>query len=90
MATDDALAIVGRYRRFAALIKEKVPNLLTVYCVLQRQHLVPKKLRGELRDDLKECIRSINKVKAHLKSRLFAMFCEKYYGKKICKKMMKL
>jgi len=78
VATDGAPAMVGRYRGFAALLKEKVSNVRTVHCVLHRHHLVAKKLSGELHDALKVCIRSVNKIKAHpLNSRLFAMLCEK-------------
>lgn len=58
-------------------LKEKVPTVRTVHCVLHRQHLVAKKLSGELHVALKICIKSINKIKAHpLHSRLFAKLCE--------------
>lgn len=77
VATDGAPAMVGRYRGFASLLKKKVPNVRTVHCVLHRQHLVAKKLSGELHDVMKVCIRAINKIKAHpLNSRLFALLCE--------------
>ncbi|XP_023233556.1 zinc finger BED domain-containing protein 5-like [Centruroides sculpturatus] len=77
VATDGAPAMVGRYRGFFVFLKKKVPKVHTVHCVLHRQHLVAKKLSGELHDTLKVCIRSINKIKAHpLNSRLFAKLCE--------------
>lgn len=77
VATDGAPAMVGWYRGFARLLKEKVPDVRTVHCVLHRQHLVAKKLSGELHDALKVCIRAVNKIKAHpLNSRLFALLCE--------------
>lgn len=50
VATDGAPAMVGQYRGFAGLLKEKVPDVHTVHCVLHRQHLVAKKLGGELHD----------------------------------------
>jgi len=76
-ATDGAPAMVGLYRGFASLLKKKVPAVRTVHCVLQRQHLVAKKLSDGLHDALKVCIRPINKIKAHpLNSRLFALLCE--------------
>ncbi|XP_076040808.1 protein FAM200C-like [Oratosquilla oratoria] len=77
VATGGAPAMVGHYRGFAALLKEKVTDVHTLHCVLHRQHLVAKKLMSELNDALKLCIKSINKIKAHpLNSRLFASLCE--------------
>jgi len=77
VATDGAPAMVGRYRGFATLLKQKVPHV-TIHCVLHRTHLVAKKLSGELHEALMICIRSINKIKAHpLNSRVFAKLCEK-------------
>jgi len=78
VATDGAPAMIGRYREFATLLKQKVPHVVTVYCVLHRTHLVAKKLSGELHEALMICIRSINKTKAHrLISRVFVKLCEK-------------
>jgi hypothetical protein len=78
VATDGAPAMIGRYRGFATLLKQKVPHVVTVYCVLHRTHLVAKKLSGELHEALMICIRSINKTKAHrLISRVFVKLCEK-------------
>jgi len=52
--------------------------VVTVHCVLHRNHLVAKKLSGELHEALMICIRSINKIKAHpLNSRVFANLYEK-------------
>ncbi|XP_064098766.1 protein FAM200C-like [Macrobrachium nipponense] len=75
--TDGSPAMVGWYRGFASLLKQKVPDVRTEHCVLYRQHLVGKKLSDGLHDALKVCIRAINKIKAHpLNSRLFALLCE--------------
>lgn len=41
-ATDGALAMLGRYRGFATLLKQHVPQVLTVHCVLHRHNLVAK------------------------------------------------
>ena len=65
VATDGAPAMIGRYRGFATLLKQKVPHVVTVHCVLHRNHLVAKKLSGELHKALMICIRLINKIKAH-------------------------
>lgn len=40
VATDCAPAKAGRYRGFASLLKEKVPDVHTVYCAQHKQHLV--------------------------------------------------
>jgi tRNA A37 threonylcarbamoyltransferase TsaD len=48
VAIDGAPAMVGRYRGFATLLKQKVPHVVIVHCVLHRIHLVAKKLSGEL------------------------------------------
>lgn len=75
MTTDGVQAMVGCYRRFATLLKQKVSNICTVHCVLHRHHLVAKKLSGELHIALKVCISPINKIKVHPLN-LFAMLCE--------------
>jgi hypothetical protein len=78
VATDGAPAMVGRYRGFATLLKQKVPHVVTSHCVLHRTHIVAKKLSGELHEALMICIRSINNIKAHpVNSREFAKLCEK-------------
>ena len=77
VATDGAPAMVGRYRGFATLLKQKVPHVVTVHCALHRNHLVAKKLSGELHESLMICIRPINRIKKKsLNSRVFANLCE--------------
>lgn len=77
VATDGAPAMVGRYRGFATLLKEKVPGIRTIHCVLHRNNLVAKYLSPELHKALQFCIKSINQIKAQpLKSRLFSKLCE--------------
>ena len=76
-ATDGAPAMVGRYRGFASLLKEKIPNLFTVHCVLHRQHLVAKRLSPRLQECLGVAIKAVNKIKANAKNdRLFRQLCE--------------
>ncbi|KRY33526.1 zinc finger protein [Trichinella spiralis] len=77
-ATDGAPAMVGCYRGFATLLKETVPDVRAVHCVLHRHHLVAKNLSGELHAALKVCIKAVNKIKGQpTNSRLFAILCEK-------------
>ena len=71
-ATDGAPAMVGRYRGFFSLLREKKPNLFTVHCVLHRQHLVAKRLNPRLKESLGIAVKAINYVKANAKNdRLF-------------------
>lgn len=77
VATDGAPAMVGRYRGFATILKEKVPGIRTIHCVIHRNNLVAKYLSPELHKALQFCIESINQIKAQpLKSRLFSKLCE--------------
>ncbi|KRZ88153.1 Zinc finger BED domain-containing protein 5 [Trichinella sp. T8] len=78
VATDGAPSMVGRYRGFANLLKETVPDVRAVHCVLHRHHLVAKNLSGELHAALKVCSKAVNKIKGQTtNSGLFAILCEK-------------
>ncbi|XP_077083466.1 zinc finger BED domain-containing protein 5-like [Siphateles boraxobius] len=75
-ATDGAPAMVGRYRGFATLLKERVPQVLTVHCMLHRHNLVAKNLSPSLHQSLNIAVRAINKIKAHaLNDRIFRQLC---------------
>ncbi len=75
-ATDGAPAMIGRYRGFMSLLKSEVPNVLTIHCVIHRQHLAAKHLSGRLHDALQTVIRCINKIKSSaLSELLFAQLC---------------
>ena len=74
-ATEGAPAMVGRYRGFATLLKQKVPYVVTVHCVLHRTHLITKKLSGELHEALIICFRSINKIKHALSTLEYSQSC---------------
>ena len=53
-------------------LKKGVPGVLTVVCVIHRQHLVAKNLSGRLHKSMSTVITAINKIKANaLNSRLF-------------------
>ncbi|XP_072389309.1 SCAN domain-containing protein 3-like [Diabrotica undecimpunctata] len=51
-ATDGAEAMTGRHRGFIAHLKQAVPGILCVYCVIHREHLAAKNLSGRLHDSL--------------------------------------
>ncbi|XP_077093644.1 protein FAM200C-like [Siphateles boraxobius] len=75
-ATDGAPAMVGRYRGFATLLKERVPQVLTVHCMLHRHNLAAKNLSPSLHQSLNIAARAINKIKAHaLNDRIFRQLC---------------
>lgn len=75
-ATDGAPSMVGRHRGFISFLKKAVPGVLTVHCVIHRQHLVAKNLSGRLHKSMSTVITAINKIKAHaLNSRLFRQLC---------------
>ncbi|XP_071037165.1 SCAN domain-containing protein 3-like [Parasteatoda tepidariorum] len=69
----DNKSIVLAYRY---LKKEVVPEVITIHCVIHRQHLAAKKLSGALHDTSQFAISSINKIKANsLNDRLFRELC---------------
>ncbi|XP_077287747.1 zinc finger MYM-type protein 6-like [Arctopsyche grandis] len=75
--TDGAPAMVGRHRGFISRLKNVAPNVLTIHCIIYRQHLVAKKLNGRLHKSLSIVIVVINKIKPHpLNDRLFRQLCK--------------
>ena len=75
-ATDGAPSMVGRHREFLSYLKKAVPKVLTVHCVIHRQHLVAKNLSEKQHESLSTVITAVNKIKANaLNSRLFHQLC---------------
>ena len=75
-ATDGAPAMVGRYRGFIAHLKNALPEVFCIHCVVHRQHLVAKNLSGHLHEALTLVIKAVNIIKANaLQSRLFRELC---------------
>ena len=75
-ATDGAPSMVGRHRGFLSYLNKAVPKVLTVHCVIRRQHLVAKNLSEKLHESLSTVITAVNKIKANaLNSRLFHQLC---------------
>lgn len=76
VATDGAPAMTGRHKGFIAHLKQAVPNVLAVHCVIHRQHLVAKNLNERLHTSLHYVIRSVNKIRSNsLNDRLFGQLC---------------
>ena len=75
-ATDGAPSMVGRHRGFLSYLKKAVLKVLTVHCVIPRQHLGAKNLSEKLHESLSTVITAVNKIKANaLNSRLFHQLC---------------
>ena len=71
-ATDGAPSMVGRHRGLLSYLKKAFPKVLTVHCVIPRQHLVAKNLSEKLHESLSTVITAVNKIKANaLNSRRF-------------------
>ncbi|XP_063312646.1 zinc finger BED domain-containing protein 5-like [Pelobates fuscus] len=76
-ATDGAPSMVGRYRGFVAYLKEEVPNVLCIHCVVHRQHIVGKHLSTSLHSSLSIIIKAVNKIKSNAKcDRMFRQLCQ--------------
>ena len=76
-AADGAPAMFGRYRGFISHLKQNVPGVFGIHCVIHRQHLVAKNLIARLHQSLQFVINAVNKIRSNaLNSRLFAQLCE--------------
>ena len=77
IATDGASAMTGKHNGFVAKFKEVAPHIMTIHCIIHRQHLAAKSLDNEMEEALKVAIAAINFVKANaLHDRLFQKLCE--------------
>ncbi|KFD56047.1 hypothetical protein M514_03171 [Trichuris suis] len=77
VATDGASAMPGCQRGFISYLKSVVPNVLSIHCVLHRQHLVARRLSPRLHESLRYVINAINKVKSNaLNDGLFRRLCD--------------
>ena len=61
-ATDGAPSMLGHHRGFIKYLKEAVPGVLTVHCVIHRQNLVAKNISGHLHHSLSTAIRAVNTI----------------------------
>ena len=60
-ATDGAPSMIGRHLSFTSFLKTVVPGVLTVYCVIHRQHIVAKNLSDRLHKTVVTVITAVNK-----------------------------
>lgn len=76
VATDGAPAMTGRHKGFIAYLKNKVPDVLAVHCVIHRQHLVARNLSERLFQSLQHVIKAVNKIRnSSFNDRLFNQLC---------------
>ena len=61
-ATDGALSMVRKQKGFVTYLKDLNPNILTVHCIIPRQHLIAKNIKGELDISMQLVIILINKI----------------------------
>ncbi|XP_072397461.1 zinc finger MYM-type protein 6-like [Diabrotica undecimpunctata] len=73
-ATDGAAAMTGRHWGFIAHLKQAVPGIFCVHCIIHREHLAVKNLSGRLHDSLRLVIDAVGF------SLLGAMFSDKDVG----------
>nr|XP_042913966.1 uncharacterized protein LOC122274088 [Parasteatoda tepidariorum] len=66
--------MVGRHRGFIVLLERVAPDILTVHCVIDRQHLVEKNLSDRLHQSLQYAISAVNKI--HSKFRRLLLYTE--------------
>ncbi|XP_068240038.1 protein FAM200C-like [Palaemon carinicauda] len=77
VCTDGALAMLGNKSGFAALVKERVPNIITKHCVLHRHALVVKTLPSHFKEVLSICVKVVNYIRGRaLSHRVLKLFCE--------------
>uniref|UniRef100_A0A5S6QZ68 DUF4371 domain-containing protein n=1 Tax=Trichuris muris TaxID=70415 RepID=A0A5S6QZ68_TRIMR len=64
VVTDGASSTSVIYRGYIAFLKQEVPDVLAVHCVIHRQHLVARKLSERLNCSLRFVITAVNKIKS--------------------------
>ena len=52
IATDGASAITGKHNGFVAKFKEVAPHIMTIHCIIHRQHLAAKFLDNDMEEAL--------------------------------------
>ena len=72
VATGGASAMTGKHNGFVAKLKKVAPHIMTIHCIIHRQHLAAKSLNNDMEEALKVTISAISFVKANaLHDRLF-------------------
>ncbi|XP_047111967.1 SCAN domain-containing protein 3-like [Schistocerca piceifrons] len=62
---------------FVQMVREKNPNVISIYCVIHHQTLAAKTVPNELKDVSESCFKIVNYVnKSASNTRLFTILCE--------------
>ena len=86
VTTDGAAAMQGRVNGVVEKIKKVSPDCISIHCVIHREVLVAKKLKGMVNNDasavfenfLSDIVNVVNYVRGHAKKhKIFMKFCEK-------------
>ena len=65
IATDGASAMTGKHNGFVAKLTEVAPHIMTIHCIIHRQHLAAKSLDNDMEEALKVTISAISFVKVN-------------------------
>ncbi|KAJ8959617.1 hypothetical protein NQ318_021803 [Aromia moschata] len=65
VASDRAPAMVGRSREFVSHLKQNIPGMLAIHCVIHRQHLVAKNVSARLQEPLQFVINAVNRIRSN-------------------------
>ncbi|XP_068243806.1 protein FAM200C-like [Palaemon carinicauda] len=63
VCTDGAPAMLENTSGFAALVKERVPDIITKHCVLHRHALAEKTLPSHFKEVLSVCVKVVNYIR---------------------------
>ena len=76
ICTDGAPAMLGNRSSFAALLKQELPTLKVMHCMIYRQALASKRMPKSLKDVFDTCVRIVNNIRKNDTShRIFLSFC---------------
>ena len=77
IAADGAPAMMGKNNGFFKLMKDRIPSLMTIHCVIHRENLAASGLGDKLHSILSKVVEVVNWIKTHpKKERIFAQFCQ--------------
>lgn len=66
---------------FISHLKQNVPGVLAIYCVIQRQRLVAKNLNCKLHRSLQLVTNAVNRIRSNaLNTRLYAQLCDENHN----------
>ena len=77
LATDGASLMIGKYSGVVSGLKKDNLSLISIHCVVHRQHLIAKELIVKLNHSSKIIIITVNKIKRRSSSeRIFSKLCD--------------